>query len=68
MAQCSKNTHYSLNFRMCGKFSSKPGTFAEKWLRKFEYKMHGLRNTMENIWPFDYLPSIEILLVNQVEI
>lgn len=68
MAQSSQNTIYRPNFGMCGKFSGKPGASAEKWLRKFEYDMHGLRNAEGNIWPSDYLASIEILLADQAKI
>ena len=54
--------------RMCGKFSGEQGSSAEKWLRKFEYDMHGLRDNEGNILPSDYLASIEILLADQAEI
>lgn len=68
MAQSSQNTNYRPDFKMCGKFSGEPGASAEKWLRKFEYDMHGLRDVDGNIWPSDYLTSIEILLADQAEI
>lgn len=68
MAQLRKNNNYRPDFRMRDKFSGEPGASAEKWLKKFEYDMHGLRDTEGNIWPSDYLSSIEILLADQAEI
>ncbi len=60
MAQSCKSTNYQPDFRMCGKLSGKPSAFVEKWLRKFEYDMHGFKDAEGNIWPSDYLSSIEI--------
>ena len=68
MAQTSRNINYRPDFKMCGKFSGEQGSSAEKWLRKFEYDMHGLRDIEGNISPSDYLTSIEILLADQAEI
>ena len=68
MAQTSRNVNYRPDFRMCGKFSGEQGLSAEKWLKKFEYDMHGLRDVEGNILPSDYLASIEILLADQAEI
>ena len=53
---------------MRGKFSGEPESSTEKWLRKFEYDMHGLRDIEGNIAPSEYLTSIKILLVDQAEI
>lgn len=60
MAQSCKSTNYQPDFRMCGELSGKPSAFVEKWLRKFEYDMHGFKDAEGNIWPSDYLSSIEI--------
>lgn len=68
MAHISRTINNRPDFRMCGKLSDEPGSSAEKWLRKFEYDMHGLRDVEGNILPSDYLASIEILLSDQVEI
>ena len=68
MAQTSRNINYRPDLKMCGKFSGEPGSSAKKWLRKFKYDMHGLRDIKGNISPSDYLTSIEIQLADQAEI
>lgn len=68
MVQASRNIYYRPDFKMRGKFSGEPESSTEKWLRKFEYDMHGLRDIEGNIAPSDYLTSIKILLVDQAEI
>ena len=42
----ARNINYRPDFKMRGKFSGEPESSTEKWLRKFEYDMQTLKETL----------------------